>query len=137
MVFGNIFKTLCIQNVRAMKLIFSDNVHYPLCVTCQMSHIPFFCNSGVRCQVHTFFLWTKLLGQLVEVLLSTGPTQANFRGTWFIYGRNQSGCKKAFKKSGMFTLYSFGFLDHFHFFALIKITSQKRVISCMSCDSRY
>ena len=33
----------------------------------------------------------------------------------YIYGRNQSGCEKARKKSGFSIIYTLSFLDHLHF----------------------
>ena len=83
------------QIVRAGDLQCSHNIHYTLCVQCDMSGVRYqvshvTCHvSGVRCHVSYFMchflcvickiFFTKWLSWLVEALLSTGPTHLVFR----------------------------------------------------------
>ena len=78
MVCGNIFKALSIQNRKARELKFRENVHPTLCVMCHVS--------PVTCHISKKLIFDKKKkkkrkkwwSNLVEGLLSKGPTPSSF-----------------------------------------------------------
>ena len=103
---------------------------------------PGMCNHICSCMCSKTCMCARMCSQtrMGALVHSYGRSCALVCAPKLVYGRNQSGCEKAKKKSVIFTLYTLGFLDHLHFFAWMKITMGFKHLEAshiMSGDSWY